>query len=371
VSQVEALGSARDCLTGSNLELETSDVRIEGRWLGIKTLDLFVTTWATTLGALSPIRSLAYFQPVSGGLVQAADGNFYGTTSYGGANNYGTVFKITNAGALTSLYSFADTDGSEKRQNEEASAGTVNRELAIVQHMFRLGQRTTPPKTVTIPYFRKLKEAPARQGFLEQGTYDKLREHAGELWLRGLLATAYAFAWRRSELLNLKVSQINLAENSINLGDSKNGDARLIIMTGEVRALLTALVQGKKEDDFVFTREDGKRVKDFRGSWQRMFADAGVPLKLFHDLRRSGVRNMIRSGIYKDTAKRISGHRTDSTFSRYNIVSLTDFEEAAEKIALRAETLRSAAAAQAAAATATKTATPAGGQPDAQGTIQC
>jgi uncharacterized repeat protein (TIGR03803 family) len=42
----------------------------------------------------------------SGALVQATDGNFYGTTGGGGANNGGTVFKITQAGTLTTLYSF-------------------------------------------------------------------------------------------------------------------------------------------------------------------------------------------------------------------------------------------------------------------------
>ena len=40
------------------------------------------------------------------GLVQGSDGNFYGTTVYGGTNGYGTVFKISTNGALTSLYSF-------------------------------------------------------------------------------------------------------------------------------------------------------------------------------------------------------------------------------------------------------------------------
>ena len=50
------------------------------------------------------------------GLVQAADGALYGTTNRGGANgNYGTIFKITSSGALTTLYSFCSqsscTDG--------------------------------------------------------------------------------------------------------------------------------------------------------------------------------------------------------------------------------------------------------------------
>jgi uncharacterized repeat protein (TIGR03803 family) len=39
-------------------------------------------------------------------LVQATDGNFYGTTGSGGATNYGTVFSVTSSGVLTTLYSF-------------------------------------------------------------------------------------------------------------------------------------------------------------------------------------------------------------------------------------------------------------------------
>jgi uncharacterized repeat protein (TIGR03803 family) len=50
-------------------------------------------------------------QSPSGGLVQAIDGDFYGTTSDGGANNVGTVFKITPTGTLTTLYSFCSQSG--------------------------------------------------------------------------------------------------------------------------------------------------------------------------------------------------------------------------------------------------------------------
>jgi uncharacterized repeat protein (TIGR03803 family) len=42
-------------------------------------------------------------------LIQATDGAFYGTTPYGGANNTGSIFKITSTGALTTLYSFSAT----------------------------------------------------------------------------------------------------------------------------------------------------------------------------------------------------------------------------------------------------------------------
>jgi uncharacterized repeat protein (TIGR03803 family) len=45
------------------------------------------------------------------GLVQATDGNFYGVTYGGGANGYGTIFKMTPSGTLTTLHSFSGTDG--------------------------------------------------------------------------------------------------------------------------------------------------------------------------------------------------------------------------------------------------------------------
>jgi uncharacterized repeat protein (TIGR03803 family) len=48
---------------------------------------------------------------VSGGLLQANDGNFYGTTKSGGTYGYGTVFVMTASGALTTLHSFDETDG--------------------------------------------------------------------------------------------------------------------------------------------------------------------------------------------------------------------------------------------------------------------
>src|SRR5260370_28555761 len=47
------------------------------------------------------------------GLIQATDGNFYGTTGYGGTNNHGIVFKITPGGKLTTLHSFDFNDGYE------------------------------------------------------------------------------------------------------------------------------------------------------------------------------------------------------------------------------------------------------------------
>ena len=60
----------------------------------------------TTLYSFCSQNGCAGRRSPEAGLVQASDGNFYGTTFEGGANGDGTVFKITPAGTLTTLYSF-------------------------------------------------------------------------------------------------------------------------------------------------------------------------------------------------------------------------------------------------------------------------
>jgi uncharacterized repeat protein (TIGR03803 family) len=72
-----------------------------------------------TNGALTTLHSFTGGEDGSGpvaGLVQGSDGYFYGTTAWGSTNGAGTVFKMSNNGALTSLYSFTGgNDGAEPR----------------------------------------------------------------------------------------------------------------------------------------------------------------------------------------------------------------------------------------------------------------
>jgi uncharacterized repeat protein (TIGR03803 family) len=76
------------------------------------------TVFSITLGGtLTTLHAFAEFCDdgciPEGGLVQASDGNLYGTTSFGGTGFFGTIFKLTTSGALTTLHAFASdcTDG--------------------------------------------------------------------------------------------------------------------------------------------------------------------------------------------------------------------------------------------------------------------
>jgi integrase len=114
----------------------------------------------------------------------------------------------------------------KKREEEGAKGPTTNRELAVLKHAFDLGLTWTPPKVRTVPAMKMYKESTPRNGFLTDDQYTQLARECNKegLWLRALLTTAYTFAFRKGELLNLRVRQVDLASRVIQLdaGTTKN-----------------------------------------------------------------------------------------------------------------------------------------------------
>ncbi len=218
----------------------------------------------------------------------------------------------------------------EIRLASGARNATINRELAFLKRMLNLGARQTPPKINRVPYIPMLSENNTRKGFFEADEFTAIMEHLPD-YLKPIVLFAYRTGWRRGEILNLTWNRVDRKNGIVRLeaGETKNSDARTVYLDPELKAVVSQLFANRViGDPHVFLR-NGEPIKAMKEAWASACSKAGIPGRLFHDLRRTAIRNMVRAGIPERVAMMISGHKTRSVFDRYNIVSDDDLRRAA------------------------------------------
>jgi integrase len=160
---------------------------------------------------------------------------------------------------------------------------------------------------------------------------------------------------------------VDRAGGAIRLPDSKNGKPRSIPLDSELAALVARLRAARDYvtgagvglSGYVFHR-NGKPINKtvFGKQWRRACVKAGLGFyeqvtkddvtkreyrgKIFHDLRRTAVRNMIRAGVRQAVAMTISGHETSSVFTRHNVTDEQDKLSALEAVRAYVEVLPAA-----------------------------
>jgi integrase len=140
----------------------------------------------------------------------------------------------------------------------------------------------------------------------------------------------------------------NAGEVRLEPGTTKNKHGRAFPFTSELRTLLEAQRTDHEELKkaghiipnvfwrMVAEKRGGKKkpqpIVSFGKAWKAACKAAGCPGRIPHDLRRTAVRSLVRSGITESVAMRLTGHKTRSVFERYNFVSDADLREAAVKV---------------------------------------
>jgi integrase len=224
------------------------------------------------------------------------------------------------------------------RQAEKASNATINRELAVLKRMFSLAVKYQ--KLHAKPHVPMLQEDNVRTGFFEPQQFEAVLAHLPAP-IRLVITFAYLTGWRlKSEVLPLQWRQVDWQGRVVRLepGSTKNGDGRMYPFTAALEALLKAQLAEherlKKQDRLVphVFHRDSKKIRDFRKAWETACAAAGCAGRIPHDLRRTAVRNLERSGVARSAAMQMVGHRTEAVYRLYAISDKVLLEEAAAKI---------------------------------------
>jgi integrase len=230
----------------------------------------------------------------------------------------------------------------DRRKQQGAANGTVNRELAALKRSFHLAVRRKRLSPADIPTIDLLKEAAPRAGFFEREQFEAVRRYLPGA-LQAVVTVAYITGWRiKSEILKLQWRQVSFEAETIRLdpGTTKNDEGRLFVMTPELRAVLLeqraatdALQQATGQIIPLVFHRNGRPIKAFRRVWINACRRAGIPDRIPHDFRRTAVRNLERAGVSRSVAMKMVGHKTESIYRRYAIVSESDLREAARKLA--------------------------------------
>ena len=248
-----------------------------------------------------------------------------------------------------------------ERQETGTAAATINRSTQLLAQAFKLAIERKHLSSA--PQIRHLSEkGNARQGFFNDVDFHALSGKLPE-YLHDFARFGYLTGWRKGEIASLRWEDVDSDTIRLKGVNAKNGQGR-IVLGGE----LGELIERRKADRQVKTstgvmlsawvfHNEGKPVGDFRKAWASASVAAGLGLficrdckqpvnghrceqcraevkysgRLFHDFRRTGVRNMVRAGVPERVAMTISGHKTRSIFDRYNIVNEADLRDAMQR----------------------------------------
>lgn len=236
------------------------------------------------------------------------------------------------------------TKVTEKWQRAIAS---VHRELEILRRLFVIAMQhrwiKRNPFHEGDSLVEKAEETERERiatGAEEQALLAACDEDVRRQHLKPLLICAFATGCRPIELFQLRVRDVDFADNCITVVSykGKRRKERPFDLTSKARAALVPLCEGKKPDDFVFTYKKGKKTLPFK-SVKRSFATAkrlagleGIPLEGFrlYDARHTATTRLIRRGLSLEETGKLMGHSQPKTTWRYMHVDKSSRRKAAD-----------------------------------------
>jgi integrase len=202
------------------------------------------------------------------------------------------------------------------KRKEKFNCATVNRELAVLKHMF----------TKAIEW-GKLKENPAKKVKLLKGAVNRVRYLMPEEYqlllsncedfLKPIVTLAVHTGMRRGELLGLQWDQVNIEQGIITILDTKNHERKDIPINETVKETIKGM---KKDGDFIFPGKNGKPFSPMKlhFSFHRAMEASNITDFRFHDLRHTFASNLVMAGVKIEKVQKLMGHKLLTMTQKYS-----------------------------------------------------
>lgn len=218
----------------------------------------------------------------------------------------------------------------ERSSSGEVAKATINRELALLKHMFTIAIQWGNAKENPVKQVKLFKEDNQRTRYLEPKELRLLYAHCPK-HIRSFVKVAANTGMRLSELFNLKWCDVSFDHGVITVRNSKSGYSREISMNNIVREALSGISK-YFSSPHVFCKPDGKPRRSIKTAFERAVKDAGFDDVTFHTLRHTYASHLVMAGVDIKTVQELMGHRSIQMTLRYSHLSQAHKKEAAFKL---------------------------------------
>jgi len=139
-----------------------------------------------------------------------------------------------------------------------------------------------------------------------------------------MIALAYAGGLRVSEIINLKIKDINLAELTIHIKDAKGNKDRITVLPEKLTENIKKLISNKNFDNYVFASERGGKLTERTAQkvFENALKKAGIKKEAtFHSLRHSFATHLLENGVDVRYVQELLGHANIRTTQIYTKVT--------------------------------------------------
>jgi integrase len=224
-----------------------------------------------------------------------------------------------------------DIEAYSRERASKVKGATVNRELALLRHLFNIAIEKGYTDNNPARGFKKFPEVPWRHKFFfSESEIEKLIS-ASAPHLRPILAVAFGTGLRKGDILGLKWTDVDLERGIISIQMQKTGEPIEIPLIPMLRDLLREMKSRAASSLFVFSLgSSGQGIGDIKTAFRAALRRSGLITKgyRFHDIRRTFARMLYNQGVILTKIQRLLGHKSVLTTERYLGVKFEETREA-------------------------------------------